>query len=156
MWGLVASRVRFRLNRLGLWPNDPFRERRHIWGRSTKVEVEIALQEELKDIYNRSKPIRGEKSSCNICPRWLETSLSPWYIVLRESYDRGGQILDKGWRRRITNICKSCYLHIKCFPANSLSALMWRWYLNSKQAALQLVVEGSGRCEMGQGEALIT
>ena len=27
---------------------------------------------------------------------------------------------------------------------------------NSKQAALQLVVEGSGRCEMGQGEAPIT
>ena len=60
-------------------------------------------------------------------------------------------MLDKGWERRITNICKNCYLHIKCFPANSLAALMWRWYLNSKQAALQLVVEGSGRCEMGQG-----
>ena len=69
---------------------------------------------------------------------------------------QGGQILDKGWGRRITNIYKSCYLHIKCFPANSLAALMWRWYLNSEQAALQLVVEGSGRCEMGQGEAPIT
>ena len=28
--------------------------------------------------------------------------------------------------------------------------------MNSKQTALQLVVEGSGRCEMGQGGALIT
>ena len=70
----------FRLNRLGLWPNDPVRGRRYIRGRSTKVEVEIALQEELKDIYNRSKPIRGEKSHRNICSRWLETSLSPWIL----------------------------------------------------------------------------
>ena len=61
----------------------------------------------------------------------------------------GGQILDKEQGQRITNIYKSCYLHIKYYPANSLAALMWRWYLNSKQAALQLVVEGLGRCEMG-------
>ena len=49
---------------------------------------------------------------------------------------QGDRILDKGWGRRITNIYKSCYLHIKCFPANSLAALMWRWYLNSERAAL--------------------
>ena len=72
--------VLFRLNRLDLWPNDPVRGRRHIRGRSTKVEVEIALQEELKDIYNRPKPTRGEKSPRNNCPRWLETSLSPWIL----------------------------------------------------------------------------
>ena len=84
--------VLFSLNRLGLWPNDPVRGRRHIRGRSTKVEMEITLQEELKGIYNRPKPIRGEKSPRNICPRWLETSLSPWYTVLREPYDRRGQI----------------------------------------------------------------
>ena len=35
--------VLFRLNRLGLWPNDPIRGRRHIRGQSTKVEVEIEL-----------------------------------------------------------------------------------------------------------------
>ena len=57
MWGLVVSRVLFRLNELGLWPNDPIRERRHIRGRSIKEEVEVALQEELKVIYNRPKPI---------------------------------------------------------------------------------------------------
>ena len=39
---------------------------------------------------------------------------------------QGGRILDKGWGWRITNICKSCYLHIKCFPTNSLAVLMWR------------------------------
>ena len=37
----------------------------------------------------------------------------------------------KGWGRKITNIFKNCYLHIKFFPTNSLAALMWRWYLNS-------------------------
>ena len=57
MWGLVVSRVLFRLNELGLWPNDSIRERRHIRGRSIKEEVEVALQEELKVIYNRPKPI---------------------------------------------------------------------------------------------------
>ena len=60
--------------------NDPVRGRRHIQGRSTKVEVEIALQEELKVIYNRPKPIRGEKSPQNICSRWCETSLSLWIL----------------------------------------------------------------------------
>ena len=57
MWGLVVSRVLFRLNELGLWPNDSIRERRHIRRRSIKEEVEVALQEELKVIYNRPKPI---------------------------------------------------------------------------------------------------
>ena len=75
------------------------------------------------------------------------------YCFMGTLWQGEGQMLDKGWGWRITNICKSCYLHIKCFPANSLVALMWRWCLNSKQAALQLVVEGLGRCEMGQGEA---
>ena len=80
MWGPVASRVLFKLNRLDLWPNDPVRGRRHIRGQSAKVEVEIVLQEELKDIYKKPKPIRDEKSSRNICPRWLETSLPPWIL----------------------------------------------------------------------------
>ena len=69
--------VLFRLNGLGMWPNDPVRGRRHIRGRSTKVEVEIALQEELKVVYSRPKPIRDEESPQNICPRWFGTSLSP-------------------------------------------------------------------------------
>ena len=69
--------VLFRLDRLGLWPNDPVRGRRYIQGRSTKVEMEVALQEELKGIYSRPRPIRGEKSPRNVCLRWLETSQSP-------------------------------------------------------------------------------
>ena len=63
-----------------------------------------------------------------------------------------GQMLDKKWRRMMTNICKSCYLHIKCFPANSLAALMWRWCLNSKTRNLTAggrrfkeVWDGTGR-----------
>ena len=45
--------VLFRLDRLGLWPNDLVRERGHVQRRLTKVEMEVALQEELKGIYNR-------------------------------------------------------------------------------------------------------
>ena len=62
MWGPIISRVLFRLNEPGLWPNDLVRGHKYIRGRSIKVEVEITLQEELKGIYDRSKPIRGEKS----------------------------------------------------------------------------------------------
>ena len=98
------------------------------------------------------KSIRGEKSPRNHYPKWFETFLSSW-ILFQGNLMTGSQILDKGWGRRITNIVKNCYLHIKCPIAKSLAALMWKWYLNNKQAALQLVVEGSGSYEMGQGEA---
>ena len=98
------------------------------------------------------KSIWGEKSPRNPYPRWFETFLSSW-ILIEEKFMTGSWILDKEWGRRITNIYENCYFHIKYFPANSLAALMWRWYLNSEQAALQLVVESSGKCEMGQGEA---
>ena len=69
--------VLFRLDRLGLWPNNPVRGRGHIRGRSTKEEMDVVLQEKLKGIYSGPKPIRGEQSPQNICPRWLETSQSP-------------------------------------------------------------------------------
>ena len=57
--GPVISGVLFRLNGLGLWPINPVRGCRHIRGWSTKVKVEMTLQEELKVIYDRPKPIRG-------------------------------------------------------------------------------------------------
>ena len=44
---------------------------------------------------------------------------------------------------------KYCHPRIKCCLANSLAALIWRWCLNNKQAALQLRVDGSRR---GDGE----
>ena len=69
--------VLFRLNRLGLWPKNPVQGRGHIRGRSTKEEMEVVLQEELKGIYSGPKHIRGEQSPWNFCPRWLETSQSP-------------------------------------------------------------------------------
>ena len=53
MWGPVISGVLFRLNGLGLWPNDPVRGHRRVRERSTKVEAEMVLQEELKVIYDR-------------------------------------------------------------------------------------------------------
>ena len=76
MSGPVISGVLFGLNGLGLWPMDLVRGCRHIQGRSTKVEVEMALQEELKVIYDRPKPIQGEKSPQNIYPSWFETFLA--------------------------------------------------------------------------------
>ena len=65
-------------------------------------------------------------------------------------------MLDKGWERRITNIYKSCYLHIKYFPANSLAALMWRWCLNSKISSLTAGGRRFKECEMGQEKTPIT
>ena len=75
MWGPIISKVLFRLNGLGLWPNDLIQGHRYIQGRSIKVEVEMALQKELKGIYDRPKPIRDEKSPRNIYLRWFETFL---------------------------------------------------------------------------------
>ena len=69
--------VLFRLDRLGLWSNNLVRGRGHIRGRSTKEEMEVVLQEELKNIYSGPKHVRREQSPRNFCPRWLETSQSP-------------------------------------------------------------------------------
>ena len=49
--------VLFRLDRLGLWPNNPVRGCRQIRGRSIKEEMKIVLQEELKGIYSGPKHI---------------------------------------------------------------------------------------------------
>ena len=73
MWRPIISRVLFRLNGLGLWPNDLVRGHRYIRGRSTKVEVEMALQEELKVIYDRPKPIRGDHGT------FIQGGLKPFY-----------------------------------------------------------------------------
>ena len=61
MWEPIISRVLFKLNGPGLWPNDPVRGHKYIRGRSTKVEVKMALQ---------------EKSPRNFYPGWFETFLS--------------------------------------------------------------------------------
>ena len=52
--------VLFKLDRLGLWPNNPIRGRGHIRGRSNKEEMEVVLKEELKDIYSGPKHVRRE------------------------------------------------------------------------------------------------
>ena len=49
-----------------------------------------------------------------------------------------------------------CYPRIKCCPANSLAALMWRWCLNSEQATLQLRMEGSRRGKGSREKGLPT
>ena len=52
----------------------------HIRGQSTKVEVEMALQKEMKVVYDKPKPVRGEKLPRNIYPRWFETFLTSWIL----------------------------------------------------------------------------
>ena len=69
--------VLLRLDRLGLWPNNPVRGRGHVRGRSVKEEMKIVLQEEVKVTYSGPKHIRGECSSRNFYSRWLKTSPSP-------------------------------------------------------------------------------
>ena len=64
--------VLLRLDRLGLWPNNPVRGRGHIRGRSVKEEMKIVLQEEVKVTYSGPKHIRGERSSWNFYPRWIK------------------------------------------------------------------------------------
>ena len=65
------------MDRLGLWPNGPVRGRGHVRERLTKVEMEVALQEELKGIYSSPKPIRGDLPPRDFCLRWLDTSQPP-------------------------------------------------------------------------------
>ena len=75
--GQLIPEVLFRFRGLGLWPNNPVQGRGHIRGRSVKEEMKIILWEEVKYIYGGSNRIRGECSSRNFCPRWLETFPSP-------------------------------------------------------------------------------
>ena len=75
--GQLNPEVLFRLRGLGLWPNNPVRGREYIRGQSVKEEMKIVLWEEVKYIYGGPNCIRGEYSSRNFCPRWLETSPSP-------------------------------------------------------------------------------
>ena len=48
-------------------------------------------------------------------------------------------------KKRQTNIYNYSYLRINCLSTNSLAVLMWRWYLNSNEAALQLPIGSSRR-----------
>ena len=50
-------------------------------------------------------------------------------------------------KRRPWNISKeSCYHRIKCSVANSLTALMWKWYLNSGFQPYSFYTKTSRRC----------
>ena len=79
MWGQIIPRVLFRLNGPGLWPNDPIRGHKYIRRRLTKVEVKMTLQEELKGVYDRSKPIRGESHLGTFIRDGLKHSYPPEY-----------------------------------------------------------------------------
>ena len=89
MWELIIFRVLFKLNRPGLWPNDPVRGHKYIRRWSTKVEVEITSQEELKGIYNRSKPIQVKSHLRTFIRDGLKHSYPPEYSFKGTLWLRG-------------------------------------------------------------------
>ena len=51
--------------------------------------MKIVLWEVVKYIYGGLNHIRGEWSSRNLCPRWLEALLIPKYNILKVFRNRG-------------------------------------------------------------------
>ena len=149
LWGPVISGVLLRLYGMGLRPNDPIWGHWQVRGWSANVITGMVLTEELKVIMVIPKLSEVKSHLGTFVWGGLKPSYPSEYSFKCDLMT-GSRILDKGWGRRKTNIYKSYCLHNKCCPANSLAALMWKWYLNSERAAIQLVVESAGRCEMGQ------
>ena len=147
MWGPVISGVLLRLYWMGLRPNDPVRGCWQVRGWSVKVITGVALTEELKVIMVIPN-LSEVKSHLGTFVRGAFKPSYPYEYSFNVISWQGIEHWIKG-REEETNIYKNCYLNIKCFLTNSLTTLMWRWYLNSEQAALQLVVENSWRCEIG-------
>ena len=75
--------------------------------------------------------------------RWLKCHLVTNVLRSCVTTKGGGPRVRK---RRQTNIYNNSCLRINCLSTNSLAALIWRWCLNSNEAALQLLVGGSRRC----------
>ena len=82
-------------------------------------------------------------------------STRPRTIRTRSCYNRISELCHH-WRwdnrprvrkKRQTNIYNYSCLRINCLSTNSLTALMWRWYLNSKEAAVkfQEALDGTER-----------
>ena len=81
-------------------------------------------------------------------------SVRPRTIKTRSCYNRTSELCHH-WRwdnrprvrkKRQINIYNYSCLCINYLSTNSLAALMWRWYLNSKEAAFQLPIRSSRRC----------
>ena len=49
----------------------------------------------------------------------------------RDYIDKDTHHEGTGQRGTMKYLQENCYLRIECFIANSLAALMWKWYLNS-------------------------
>ena len=85
----------------------------------------MVQEEEIKIVCDSPKYVRGEKSN-----RKRRSEVSKNVLSSRTSYKVASQLRAGHWirdeQREATNIFKSCYLHIKCLPTNSLAALMWR------------------------------
>ena len=92
-----------------------------------KIIMGRKSKEEIKIVYDSLKYVRGEKekSSRRCRPEVIIIVLSSsTFFKVVSQWGVGHWIRDE--QREATNIFKSCYLHIKCLPTNSLAALMWR------------------------------
>ena len=106
-------------------------------------------------------PVRGRYNSRQYAPEDVNIRGRSERIltVIRSQ----SQVTVKGKSNRLmmeeirqTNIYHYSCLHINDFSTHPLAALMWRWYLNSKGAALQLPIGSFRRYQMGQKEILRT
>ena len=85
----------------------------------------MVCEDEIRIVYDSPKYVLGEKSSRRHIPEMTKTVLSSqtFFKVISQ---RGVRHWISDEQRKATSIFKSCYLHIKCSPTNSLAALMWR------------------------------
>ena len=96
---------------------------------------------------------RESRVPCSSKDAILLGSMRPRKIRTRSCYNRTSELCHH-WRwdnrprvrkKRQTNIYNYSCLRINCLSTNSLAVLMWKWYLNSKETALQLPIGSSRR-----------
>ena len=123
------------------WARGPIRGRVNpsIRIHVSKWRSEIWLNSSRRVVPERIPP-RLSKSEVKGCGLPLRVTfwIIPWVrISIRNEQDRG-----KSW-----NISReSCYHRIKCSAANSLAALIRKWYLNSNFQPYSYYLKTLGRC----------
>ena len=79
--------------------------------------------------------------------------------VPRDSIDKDTHHGSTSQRGTMKYLRKSCYHRIKCFIANSLVTLMWKWYLNSNfqpYSYSQILQEGADWTEINARNLVYT
>ena len=79
--------------------------------------------------------------------------------VPRDSIDKDTHHGSTRQRGTMKYLRESCYHRIKCFTANSLATLMWKWYLNSNfqpYSYSQILQEGANWIEINTRNLVYT